>query len=189
MSEAIAAGWYPDPDDGGASERYWDGTDWTDHTRPADPEPDIEAGWYPNPDDGGISQRYWDGTDWTERTRPAARAQPTRPAATADPAPETAGAGLFGAPAAARIFTRTAVTLNLLFIVWVIASGGSGVALFLWAAVDIILGMLWMLARLTISECPGCGRNVHRDASECSACGYDFRSDAYPSLMLSDERD
>ncbi len=35
MSEAIAAGWYPDPDDRGTSDRYWDGTDWTERTRPA----------------------------------------------------------------------------------------------------------------------------------------------------------
>jgi hypothetical protein len=193
MSEAIAAGWYPDPDDGGASDRYWDGRDWTEQTRPA--EPDVPAGWYPDPDDGGLSQRYWDGTDWTERTRPANRPQPTPSAKTTattvstgprfispehhSPAETTEG-GLFGVPTAARIFTTAAVSLNLIFLIWVIASGGSGVALFLWAAVDVILGMLWFVARLTKSECPVCGSNVRRDADECRSCGYEFRSDAFP---------
>jgi hypothetical protein len=32
---AVPAGWYPDPDDHGASHRYWDGEDWTEQTRPA----------------------------------------------------------------------------------------------------------------------------------------------------------
>ena len=32
MSEAIAAGWYPDPNDK-SSERWWGGTDWTANTR------------------------------------------------------------------------------------------------------------------------------------------------------------
>lgn len=29
----IPAGWYPDPDDNGISQRWWDGYDWTDHTQ------------------------------------------------------------------------------------------------------------------------------------------------------------
>jgi hypothetical protein len=33
MSDQIPAAWYPDPDDNGKSERWWDGHDWTDHTR------------------------------------------------------------------------------------------------------------------------------------------------------------
>jgi hypothetical protein len=33
--EEIPAGWYPDPDDGGISARYWDGNDWTERTRSA----------------------------------------------------------------------------------------------------------------------------------------------------------
>jgi hypothetical protein len=35
MSEQIPADWYPDPDDGGISERWWDGNDWTEQARPA----------------------------------------------------------------------------------------------------------------------------------------------------------
>jgi hypothetical protein len=34
VSDEIAAGWYPDPDDNGASQRWWDGTDWSETTRP-----------------------------------------------------------------------------------------------------------------------------------------------------------
>ena len=56
MSDGISAGWYPDPDDDGASVRYWDGRTWTEQTRPADRDPEIPAGWYADPDDGGDQQ-------------------------------------------------------------------------------------------------------------------------------------
>jgi len=36
MSDDVPAGWYPDPDDGGASQRYWDGDDWTERVRSSD---------------------------------------------------------------------------------------------------------------------------------------------------------
>jgi hypothetical protein len=180
MSEAIAAGWYPDPDDGGASDRYWDGDGWTEQTRSAEAEPDVPAGWYPDPDDGGISQRYWDGDDWTERTRPTARTQPPPRETPVYPPAETTAGGLFGAPEAARVLKTTTVVLNVIFLIWVIATGGSGVALFLWAAVDLILGMLWLVARLTKSECPTCGTVVRRDRVECNVCGYEFQSDVIP---------
>ena len=62
-----------------------------------------------------------------------------------------------------------AVALNVIFLIWAISTGGSGVALFLWAAVDLILGMLWLVARLTKSECPVCGAEVPRDLIECNA--------------------
>ena len=29
----VPRGWYPDPDDNGASQRYWDGNNWTEQTR------------------------------------------------------------------------------------------------------------------------------------------------------------
>ncbi len=32
-ADEIPAGWYPDPDDGGVSARYWNGQDWTERTR------------------------------------------------------------------------------------------------------------------------------------------------------------
>lgn len=33
----VPAGWYPDPS-GGKLQRYWDGTEWTEHTAPQAPE-------------------------------------------------------------------------------------------------------------------------------------------------------
>lgn len=33
MSSAPPPGWHPDPADPGASQRWWDGTQWTEHTR------------------------------------------------------------------------------------------------------------------------------------------------------------
>jgi hypothetical protein len=35
MSDGVPSGWYPDPDDGGVSQRYWDGRDWTERVRAA----------------------------------------------------------------------------------------------------------------------------------------------------------
>ncbi|MGQ4427487.1 DUF2510 domain-containing protein, partial [Streptomyces violaceoruber] len=37
MTQATPPGWYPDPgqkNDGPATERWWDGTAWTDRVRP-----------------------------------------------------------------------------------------------------------------------------------------------------------
>lgn len=36
MSDQAPAGWYPDPDDS-SQQRYWDGSQWTDHRTPATP--------------------------------------------------------------------------------------------------------------------------------------------------------
>jgi hypothetical protein len=37
--EDIPADWYPDPDDGGVSQRYWNGSQWTEETRSPWPPP------------------------------------------------------------------------------------------------------------------------------------------------------
>lgn len=36
--DAVAAGWYPDPEVSGGT-RYWDGQTWTEHRRPPPPQP------------------------------------------------------------------------------------------------------------------------------------------------------
>ncbi len=61
---AAAPGFYPDPDDP-YSERYWDGSNWTDEPLPAAPGP----GFYPDPNDPQV-ERYWDGKKWTESRQP-----------------------------------------------------------------------------------------------------------------------
>lgn len=43
----------------------------------------------------------------------------------------------------------------------------------LWVAVDVILGVLWMVTRGR--ECPVCGRRVRRGDVICGSCGHDFR--------------
>jgi hypothetical protein len=80
MSEAPAAGWYPDPDDD-SSERWWGGTEWTANTRPLSqapgqaPPPPLPmpvalppAGWYPDPENAA-GEKWFDGADWTQATR------------------------------------------------------------------------------------------------------------------------
>ncbi|NNC14035.1 DUF4041 domain-containing protein [Planctomonas sp. JC2975] len=58
-----SAGWYNNPEDD-ASERYWDGTKWTDHYRSKTAS--FPAGWYTDAEHAG-AQRWWDGSAWTER--------------------------------------------------------------------------------------------------------------------------
>lgn len=43
MSETPPAGWYPDPQDA-SSQRYWDGTTWTEHTAPGAQQTSPTAG-------------------------------------------------------------------------------------------------------------------------------------------------
>jgi hypothetical protein len=66
-------GWYLDPSDS-SLERWWDGAQWSEHSRPfmaapvapvvaaAAPPVEHPAGWYP---DAHGTIRYWDGYAWT----------------------------------------------------------------------------------------------------------------------------
>ncbi|GAA2009075.1 DUF2510 domain-containing protein [Microbacterium ulmi] len=74
MAAAPEAGWY---DDGTGTQRWWDGSRWTEHyadLRERDIELRSDAvataptapGWY---DDGRGRQRWWDGARWTEASR------------------------------------------------------------------------------------------------------------------------
>lgn len=93
------AGWYDDPDDD-TVRRWWDGRDWTDHTRPR--AEDIAPGWYADPRDAAL-QRWWDGAGWSESTRPAALATappPSTPAAQAPPPTGLTPAAVVAAPVA-----------------------------------------------------------------------------------------
>jgi hypothetical protein len=77
MSELPRPGWYPDPEDA-SSQRYWDGSRWTEERTSAPPPPDRPtdmpppAGWYPDPEGDPGAVRYWDGTRWTDDRAPYA---------------------------------------------------------------------------------------------------------------------
>ena len=73
---SAAADWYENPDDS-ATLRYWDGSAWTNQTRPK--VATVAAGWYPDAEVPG-SQRWWDGTNWTDQRRPTENASPSRAA-------------------------------------------------------------------------------------------------------------
>jgi hypothetical protein len=107
-----------------------------------------------------------------------------------------------------RPFTWVIVILNVLFLIWVIsaarASGacegltgdelhacqageaiGRGIGflaiLLLWALVDVILGVTWLVTRSGRRDCPVCGRGVKKGQTSCPSCGYNFHVGARPS--------
>jgi hypothetical protein len=71
---SVPAGWYVDPADS-SQERFWDGSGWTDESRPFGTPPTPPpapaaahpAGWYP---DAHGAMRWWDGEDWTDDVAP-----------------------------------------------------------------------------------------------------------------------
>lgn len=101
-----------------------------------------------------------------------------------------------------RPFTWVLLAINLLFLVWVIAGASQasgmpescgtlsaeacnaaanagtaiGVALIiaLWAAVDVILGVLWLVTRPKRRDCPVCGNSMRKGVTSCTSCGADL---------------
>ena len=54
------------------------------------------------------------------------------------------------------------------------ASIGIGFIIVLWAFVDIILGVIWLVTGRSSRSCPTCGRDVKKGVTVCKSCGYDF---------------
>lgn len=105
-----------------------------------------------------------------------------------------------------RAFTWVIVVINVLFLVWIIAgiasvsdecankvgqakeacetgtavgaSIGAGIIVFLWALVDMILGIIWLVTRPRGRPCPVCGTLVREGVTVCPKCGHDFRAAA-----------
>lgn len=53
---------------------------------------------------------------------------------------------------------------------------GVGIVIVLWAAVDVILGVLWLVTKGSARDCPTCGRGVKKGLTVCKSCGHNFRS-------------
>lgn len=105
-----------------------------------------------------------------------------------------------------RVFTWVILVVNLLFLIWIIAgiagSGGTpedcgtltveecnaaegvgtaigvGIIIVLWALVDVILGVLWLVTRPKRRSCPVCGADVKKGVTVCPKCGHDFATAA-----------
>src|SRR5712672_1376716 len=55
---------------------------------------------------------------------------------------------------------------------------GIGLIIFLWALIDVILGVIWLITNKSKRTCPACGRNVKKGLLACTACGCDFAAGA-----------
>lgn len=55
---------------------------------------------------------------------------------------------------------------------------GIGLIIFLWALVDVILGVIWLVTNKSKRTCPACGRNVKKGVLTCAGCGFDFAAAA-----------
>lgn len=51
---------------------------------------------------------------------------------------------------------------------------GMGIIIFLWAFVDIILGLIWLVTNRGQRDCPTCGKAVKKGLTKCASCGYDY---------------
>jgi hypothetical protein len=57
---------------------------------------------------------------------------------------------------------------------------GAAIIIFLWAFVDIIMGIVWLVTRPRGRPCPVCGTNVKPGVTVCPKCGHDFRGAVAP---------
>ena len=104
-----------------------------------------------------------------------------------------------------RPLTWVILTVQVLFVIWLIAginavskdtcstseysdacqagqaigAGiGIGIVIFLWALVDVILGVIWLVTNKAKRTCPACGRNVRKGLLICPGCNFDFAAAA-----------
>jgi hypothetical protein len=50
--------------------------------------------------------------------------------------------------------------------------------LFLWAMVDVILGVTWLVTNKSKRSCPACGQNVKKGLTVCPSCQFNFTAAA-----------
>jgi hypothetical protein len=103
-----------------------------------------------------------------------------------------------------RPLTWVILAVQVLFIIWIVAGANSasdncstneysdacrtgqaigtaigiGLIIFLWALVDVILGVIWLVTNKSKRTCPACGRNVKKGLLVCTTCGFDFAAAA-----------
>lgn len=103
-----------------------------------------------------------------------------------------------------RPLTWVILAVQVLFIIWIVAGANSasdscstdeysdacragqaigtaigiGLVIFLWALVDVILGVVWLVTNKSKRTCPACGRNVKKGLLVCTSCGFDFAAAA-----------
>lgn len=106
-----------------------------------------------------------------------------------------------------RPLTWVIIVIQILFLIWIFgalstASGncdneltqtskdaceagtaiGAGIGfmfiVFLWAMVDVILGVTWVVTNKNKRSCPACGHNVRKGIVVCPSCNFDFAAAA-----------
>jgi len=101
-----------------------------------------------------------------------------------------------------RKFTWFILAVQVLFLIWIItglsgassncdgevgdaleiceaataigAGIGVGIIIFLWAFLDIIFGVIWLVTNRGQRDCPACGRAVKKGKTSCVKCGHNF---------------
>jgi len=101
-----------------------------------------------------------------------------------------------------RKFTWFILVIQVIFVIWIIAGASSassncdglvgdeldicqagtaigaglgiGIIIFLWAFVDIILGLIWLITNRGQRDCPACDRAVKKGKTSCAKCGHSF---------------
>src|SRR5689334_17902165 len=103
-----------------------------------------------------------------------------------------------------RPLTWVILAVQVLFVIWIVAGTNSasdncstneysdacragaavgtaigiGLIIFLWALVDVILGVIWLVTNKGKRTCRACGRNVKKGLLTCPSCAFDFAAAA-----------
>ncbi|MFD8689144.1 phospholipid scramblase-related protein [Streptomyces sp. NPDC059651] len=94
----VSAGWYPDPHGAPQLLRYWDGTQWTEHTNPADGQQQAQASAQVPQQQAAPQQPY----------QQQAAAAPQQPVVPQQGVPQQQG----GAPGAGSLFNQQVLVVN-----------------------------------------------------------------------------
>ena len=57
---------------------------------------------------------------------------------------------------------------------------GITILLILWFVLFVVFGLIWIMSRPRLRQCPRCGTDVKKGLTACKTCGYDFAAPPAP---------